>query len=199
MLIKKSQIPILIFSLVYLLIAVIIFLSRRNYEFVTYVGVVVILFIVILLTNEKLNYPNLVLWGMSIWGLLHMLGGGVLLNGRSMRLYELILIPLSSNYPIFRYDQFVHIFGFGVATLMMYVLLRPLLKSTLKKWTSISIIVVMAGFGVGALNEMIEFTVTVLVPETGVGGFINTSLDLVADFIGAILAMIYIRIKKGNI
>ena len=49
------------------------------------------------------------------------------------------------------------------------------------------------------LHEIVEFNVTVFVPETGVGGFINTSLDLVADLIGAILAMIYIRIRKGEI
>jgi len=199
MFIKKSQIPIMIFTLIYLLIAIIVFSSRRNYEFIMYVGVIVLLFVVILFTNKKMNYPNIVLWGMSIWGLLHMLGGGLLLKSGSMRLYELILIPLSNTYPILRYDQFVHLFGFGVATLMIFVLLKPFLKFPIKKWTSISIIVIMAGFGVGALNEMIEFTATVLVPETGVGGFINTSLDLVSDFIGAILAMIYIRIRRGNI
>ena len=81
----------------------------------------------------------------------------------------------------------------------MFVLMKPFLKFPIKKWTSISILVVMAGFGIGALNEMIEFIATVLVPETGVGGFINTSLDLVADFVGAVLAIIYIRIKKGEI
>ncbi len=199
MFLKKSQIPILIINLIYLLFFGILFLSRRNYEFVMYVGVIIFFFIVILATNEKVKYPNIVLWGLSFWGLLHMMGGGLLFKDGSMRLYELILIPLSSNYPIFRYDQFVHIIGFGVATLVMFVLLKPLLKPNLKKWTSISIIVVMAGFGVGALNEMVEFIATVLVPETGVGGFINTSLDLVSDLIGAILAMIYIRIRKGNL
>ncbi len=114
-------------------------------------------------------------------------------------MYGLILVPLSNAYSIFRYDQFVHILGFGIATLLIYVLLKPLLKSNLKSWSALSIVVIMAGFGVGALNEMLEFIVTVFVPETGVGGYINTSLDLVSDLIGAILAMIYIRIKKGNI
>ena len=199
MLIKKSQILILIFVLIYLIGSLFVFVSRENYEFLMYVAVIVFLFFVILLTNKKVNYPNFVLWGLSIWGLLHMLGGGLLLKGGTTRLYELILIPLSNTYPILRYDQFVHLFGFGVATLIMFVLLKPFLKYPIKKYTSISILVIMAGFGVGALNEMIEFTATVLVPNTGVGGFINTSLDLVADFIGAVLAMIYIRIKKGEI
>ena len=197
MLLKKSQIPLLIFTAIYLLIAIIYYLSRKNYEFVMYVGVVVFLFLVILLTNKKMNYPNVVLVGLSIWGAMHMVGG--VLVGNSV-VYAKMLIPLVGEpYNILKYDQFVHLFGFGVATLAMFVLFKPFLKFPIKKWTSISIIVIMAGFGVGALNEMIEFIATVLVPETGVGGFINTSLDLVADFIGAILAMIYIRIKRGNI
>jgi uncharacterized membrane protein YjdF len=199
MFIKKSQIPIFIFNIIYLLVAAIVFLSRKNYEFIMYVGVIIFFLALIVFTNKKVNYPNFVLWGLTLWGFLHMLGGGLLLNNGTMRLYELILIPLSNNYPIFKYDQFVHIVGFGVATLVMYVLLKPLLKTNLKKWTSVSIVVIMAGFGVGALNEMIEFLATVLVPETGVGGYVNTSLDLVADLIGAILAMIYIKIRKGEI
>ena len=195
---KRGQLTILIINALYLLIAGIYFLTRANYEFVMYVGVIIVLFILILATNKKVNYPNYVLWGLTIWGLLHMLGGGILLKNGKV-LYSLILIPISSAYEIFRYDQFVHIVGFGVATLVMWVLLKPLLKPNWKKWTSISIIVIMAGFGVGALNEMIEFIATVIMPQTGVGGFVNTSLDLVSDLIGAIIAMIIIRARNGKL
>ena len=90
----------------------------------------------------------------------------------------------------------MHVVGFGVATLLMYHLLRPLLKKDLCRWTALSIVVVMAGLGVGALNEIIEFLATVLLPETGIGGYVNTSLDLVADFIGAILALLVIRMQN---
>jgi putative membrane protein len=108
-----------------------------------------------------------------------------------------MLLPIVGDpYHIFKYDQFVHIVGFGTATLAMYYLLKPLLREDLKKWTALSIVVVMAGLGVGALNEIVEFAATVLVPETGVGGYINTSLDLVADLIGAIIALFYIRWQK---
>jgi len=199
MLIKKSQIPILIFTLAYLLIFLFLFIGRENYEFIAYVGVIIFFFALILLTNKKMNYPDIVLWGLSIWGLFHMLGGGLLIRGGSMRLYELILIPISETYKIFKYDQFVHIFGFAIATLVMFVLLKPLLGKKIEKWWSVSIIVVMAGLGVGAFNELVEFSVTLFVPETGVGDVLNFSLDLVADFIGAILAMIYIRIRNGEI
>jgi hypothetical protein len=127
-----------------------------------------------------------------------MLGGGLIINGDV--LYAKILIPIiGTPYYIFRYDQFVHIFGFAIATLLMFVLLKPLIKFPIKKWASISILIIMVGLGLGALNEIIEFIVTVLIPETGVGGFINSSLDLVSDLIGAIIAMAYIVFKKGDI
>ncbi len=42
------------------------------------------------------------------------------------------------------------------------------------------------------LNEIIEFITTVIVPESGVGGYENTSLDLVSNLLGAIVAMMYI-------
>jgi hypothetical protein len=197
MLLKRSQIPILIFTLIYLIIFSILFFKRKNYEFIMYVGVILFFFFVILLTNKKINYPNIVLGGLSFWGLLHMSGGGILINGNV--LYKFILIPLSSTYEILKYDQFVHIVGFGIATLVMYVLLEPKIKKPIKKWISISIIVIMAGLGVGAINEIIEFIAVIILPDTNVGGFMNMSLDLVSDLIGACLAMIYIRIKKGKI
>jgi uncharacterized membrane protein YjdF len=87
--------------------------------------------------------------------------------------------------------------GFGVATFVMYLLIKPLLIDNIKGWTALSIVVVMAGLGVGALNEIVEFAATVLVPETGVGGYINTSLDLVADLVGAIGALIFIRVRRS--
>lgn len=198
MLIKKNQLGIFLFTLIYLLIFIFVFLSRKNYEFIMYIGVIVFFFILILFTNKKVNYPNFVLWGLSVWGFLHMCGGGVLING-NMRLYELILISISEEYSIFKYDQLVHIIGFFVATLVIFVLLKPLLKQNWKNWTALSIVVIMAGFGLGALNEVVEFAATVITPETGVGGYVNTSLDLVSNLIGAVLAMIYIRVKKGRI
>ncbi|MBN2197836.1 DUF2238 domain-containing protein [Candidatus Wolfebacteria bacterium] len=195
--IKKNQIWLLAVNAIYLLLATIYYVSRENYEFIMYVGIVILLFFLILATNKRVNYPNIILIGLTMWGAMHMLGGVKI--GDSVIYSKILINFIGEPYNILKYDQFVHLFGFGVATLAMFVLLKPFLEFPIKRWTSISILIIMAGFGVGALNEMIEFTATVLVPETGVGGFINTSLDLVADFIGAIFAMGYIWIKKGKI
>ncbi len=195
MYIKKEQVPILIVNIIALIIFSIIFLSRKNYEFMIYIGVIVFFLLLILHTNKKINYPNGVLWGLTIWSILHMSGGGIFINGK--KLYTIMILPLVGDpYNIFKFDQFVHIVGFGVATLVVYNLLKPLLKKGIKKWVALSIVIVMAGLGVGALNEIVEFIATVLVPETGVGGYENTSLDLISNLIGAICAMTYIYIKE---
>ena len=51
-----------------------------------------------------------VLWGLTIWGLAHMAGGLLEVDGRVW--YRVQLIPV-----LLRYDQAVHAFGFGFATL----------------------------------------------------------------------------------
>ncbi|MEI6222507.1 MAG: hypothetical protein WCP97_07110, partial [bacterium] len=94
----------------------------------------------------------------------------------------------SSDDDIFRYDQFVHIVGFGAATLMMAHLFKPLLKPGAERTISFAILLIMAGLGVGAVNELVEFAVTLVVPNNGVGGYMNTCLDLAADTIGAVVA-----------
>ena len=126
MLIKKDQIPILIVNLCFLSFFTVLFLSRKNYEFLMYIGVIIFFLLVIIATNQKVNYSNPILWGLTLWAFLHMAGGGFYING--IKLYEVILFPISKDYHIFRYDQFVHIIGFGAATLVMYAILKPILS-----------------------------------------------------------------------
>ncbi len=195
---RRNQIPIAVILIIALIFFSFIFFSKRNYEFIGYIVVIVFFAILIALTNKRVNFPNIVLWGLLVWALLHMAGGGLTIAGK--RLYEVILIPIVGDpYFILRYDQFVHAFGFAIATLAMFYLIRPLLAQKIPRWTALSIVVVMAGLGVGALNEIIEFSATVILPSTGVGGYINTSLDLVSDLVGAILAMIYIVWKERKV
>jgi uncharacterized membrane protein YwaF len=193
--IRKGQPLILAFNVAVLSIFSVVFMSRGNYEFLTYVGVTIFFMALIILTNRKVYYPNFMLWILSFWSLAHMCGGGILLDGR--KLYEFILLDVVKEpYPIFRYDQFVHITGFAGATLAMYYLLKPHLKQD-HPWIALSVVVVMAGLGVGALNEIVEFLVSLIIGDTGVGGYINTSLDLVSDLVGAIIAMTAVYVAES--
>ena len=192
--IRRDQIPILLVHAVLLPAFTLLFVARKNYEFLMYIGVIVFFLALIIATNRRVQYPNRILWGLTAWAILHMCGGGVFLGGQ--RLYTIMLVPMSTRYPILRYDQFVHIVGFGVATMLMYHLIIGLLGQPPKRWVSLSIVVVMAGLGVGAVNEIVEFIATVFMPKTGVGGYVNTSLDLVADLVGALAALVWIRLAE---
>lgn len=192
----KKEMWVLITNLLIVSIFSFIYISRKNYEFLIYISVVIAILFLVLTTQKKIKFPSFVLWGLTLWNFFHMAGGSFFFSGK--RLYDIILIELSTTYPIFRYDQFVHIFGFGVSTLAMFYLVKPAFSS-FKRRISISIVVIMAGLGVGALNEIIEFIITVVNPNSGIGGYVNNSLDLVADFIGAIFAwvIIYFRDMKS--
>jgi len=197
MALKNGLLPIILATSISIIFFTFLFLKRKNYEFIIYIAVIIFFAVVIYFAHKKINYPNYVLWWLLIWAIMHMSGGGLYIGGK--KLYELMILKIVGEpYNIFKFDQLVHIIGFFAATLALYYTLKPLLKENLSKWTSLSIILIMAGLGAGALNEIVEFTATVLVPETGVGGYNNTSLDLVSDLIGAVIAMVYIKLKYSK-
>ncbi len=194
---RKGQPLILLFNIAVLTVFTVVFASRANYEFLTYIGVTLFFMTLIILTNRRVYYPDFLLWILSLWSLAHMCGGGLIIGGE--KLYEFMIFDIVGEpYLIFKYDQFVHITGFAGATLAMYYLIKPLLRNP-HRWIALSVVVIMAGLGVGALNEIVEFFVSVLVGETGVGGYVNTSLDLVSDLLGALIAMVLIFIKEKKV
>lgn len=193
--IRRDQLPILVVNLCAIFSFGIYFIRNFNYEFAIYVGVIAFFLAVFIFINDKVYFPNYVLWFLTLWALMHMAGGSVHIKGTV--LYKLILVPLSNTIPIFRYDQLVHIIGFGTATVAMYYLLRPLLRPDINGWWSLSIVVISTGLGVGAFNEIVEFLITVFVQETKVGGYLNTSLDLVSNFVGSIAALLFIRLTAA--
>lgn len=167
------------------------FVGRENYEFLIYVAVIVVLLSIVAITYPSIRYSIATLAGLTIWSGLHLAGGGVpVADGR---LYDTILWPISSQLPIFRYDQMVHIVGFGSCTLLSFDLLKSSLVATPDNRIALGIVVVMSGAGWGALNEILEFLVTLVVPQSGVGGYQNTALDLCSNLVGALLVMPWIQ------
>ncbi|MBI2043904.1 DUF2238 domain-containing protein, partial [Candidatus Pacearchaeota archaeon] len=176
------------------------FFTRANYEFLGYIGVVSIVFVLIASTIRKTNFDYLTLWGLSIWGLLHMTAGSLRV-GDSV-LYAWKIFPLfvgEGGMYILKFDQVVHFYGFGVAALVAYHLLSQNWRYTgSRKLLFTFSVLISAGFG--ALNEIVEFLAAVFLPETGVGDFYNMGLDLIFNTLGAIAAMnfVYFREKKTN-
>ena len=125
-------------------------------------------------------FSDLVLWGLALWGLAHMLGGLIEVNGEALYEIELGAAQL-------RFDKFVHFMGFGFATLASYEVLRATTaRDALPRSAAIAAFFV--GVGLGALNETVEFLITLLPTDSNVGGFSNTGWDLVANTLGAGLA-----------
>jgi len=191
--IDKEQKKVLWAFVISIILFTIIFVLQGNFEFIGYVVVVLLLFWALWSSSKHVFYPNFVLWGLFLWAFLHMLGGVAMSNGKVV--YTKMLIPIiGAPYSVLKYDQVVHALGFFVATLVMYYVLKKYLKEDFG-WVAVGIVVAMAGLGLGALNEIVEFIMTVVLPNTNVGGYENTAIDLISNFVGAVLAVFYLKNK----
>ena len=193
---KPRERIVALFTAAYVVAFTAWFLIRGNYEFVVYVITMLILIALVGRSLRSAEYPSSMLWALSIWGLLHMAGGGVPV-GESV-LYSAQVVPLSppdGEGTFLKYDQFVHAYGFGVTAWVLWHLMRrhyPVLDGT---WT-IYVYPALAAMGLGAVNEIIEFIAVLSVPETNVGGYVNTALDLVFNAAGAVAAMVIVAATR---
>ncbi len=160
------------------------FFAIGNFEFIVYVITMAGLIALVGLNLARAAFPPVMLWALSLWGLLHMAGGGVPV-GDSV-LYSMPLLPVieTERYMILKYDQAVHAYGFGVTAWLLWHLMTRHFPATRGSVTAL-VYPLFGAMGLGALNEMIEFTAVLLVPETNVGGYYNTALDLVFNALGA--------------
>jgi uncharacterized membrane protein YjdF len=194
LLIRRREVPILVVNLAYIVGFGALSVARLNYEFIIYTLVIVVFFVLVLLTQRRVEFSPFVLWGLTAWGVMHMAGGHVPIGAG--RLYDVMLVTLSPRYQVIKYDQAVHLFGFGAATLVCYHLLRRRLGAGASAGAVLLSLVVLMGMGLGALNEVIELLVVLIVPASGVGGYFNTAFDLASNMLGALLAVGWILIQK---
>jgi hypothetical protein len=194
---NATERAVAIFTLAYVLGFTAWFLSIGNFEFVVYIATMVALVALVVLSLRKAEYPGPMLWALSIWGLAHMAGGGVPVAGSV--LYNLHLVPLveTEQYFILKYDQLVHAYGFGVTAWLLHHLLTRHFPETRGTATAY-VYPALGAMGLGALNEMIEFSAVLMVPDTNVGGYYNTALDLCFNAGGAVFAMLIVRVFRRS-
>ncbi len=176
------------FTLAYTIPFTVYFLSQGNGEFIWYIIVVLVLMGLVLGTLPKSQLPRGIVWALSVWALLHLAGGSVRV-GETV-LYGLQLLPIyngGGEMILLKYDQVVHAFGFGLSALAMLHFLRRYESD--KDKIGVYIIAALAGMGLGVLNEIVEFVAVLLFPNNGVGGYVNTSLDLIFNTLGAAVAI----------
>lgn len=190
--------PLAAFTGGYLMTALVSAFVRGNREFVFYIVTMLFLIAVVLLIHRRMPLKLSQLWALSVWGLAHMAGGlwpipsdWAIDDGQPV-LYSLWLIP-----SWLKYDQLIHAYGFGITTWICWHGLRQHLasRSNSPVFPSYGLLTLAAasGMGFGALNEVIEFIAVLTIPNTNVGGYLNTGWDLVFNLLGSLTAATAIR------
>lgn len=193
--------PVALVSIVYTLPAGLVTTRNSNSEFLVYIWVMVVLFGMIGWLHWRVRLTTPTLWCLSLWGALHMAGGLVPvpeawpIAGDIRVLYSWWIVPGR-----IKYDHLVHAYGFGVTTWVCWQGFRAAVRDhfALRPTFGVLVLCIAAGMGFGAMNEVVEFAVTLSVPETNVGGYINTGWDLVSNLSGCIIAAVLIRLGAGK-
>jgi hypothetical protein len=194
--------PVAAFTALYLVAATVGAFALGNREFLFYIAVMVLLLGVVWFVHRSIALTTGTLWALTLWGLLHMAGGLAAvpeswpIDGDIRVLYSLWLIPER-----LKYDQVVHAYGFGVATWVCWQGIRAAIRhrgGDAVPTPGLMVLAATAGMGLGALNEVVEFAATLLVPETNVGGYLNTGWDLVANAIGATAAAVFVWLRGAR-
>ena len=176
------------FTLGYIVLAAPWSLLVVNLEFFIYSIEMVLIFLLAVVLHKRNRLHVISLWCMSLWGILHLAGGLVLVpsawptSGRSHVLYNLWLAP-----GLLKYDQFVHAYGFAVVTWVCWQVLSRLTKPG-EAGLEMFLASVTTSLGVGAFNETVEFVATLALPLNNVGDYANYGWDLVFNAIGSIAA-----------
>lgn len=187
---------VLAFSALYLVLGGLYFLQDLNFEFVIYIVVIVAAFALLFGTLRITKFPTYILWLISIWGLLHILGGSVPTPDGVLFAYKIYpFIDYGGDFYILKYDQVVHGYLYGVMSLVFLHVLTKTLKAVGPAWI-LFLLATMASMGVSAMNEIMEFLIAISLERNGVGGYENAMLDLIFNFSGAILATAIVFILR---
>jgi len=182
---SHPEVPVLLVTAAYLVVALVAAVVTGNIEFVYYVAVVLVLGGAVWLAHRRVRFRPAVLWGLSSWGAAHMAGGLLPLDEVGV-LYNLWLVP-----GWLKYDQLVHAAGFGLTTWLCWEAIRPGLTDARPRLGPL-VLCAAAGCGFGALNEVLEFVAVLSIPDTNVGGYENTAWDLVFNLLGSVVAASWI-------
>jgi uncharacterized membrane protein YjdF len=170
-----------VFTLAYLVVFLVYGLAVGSEVTLPYLVLIGLLVVLVCRLEPRFRLGRGTLWGLSLWGLGHLAGGIIPLDGERT-LYNAVL-----GVDLIRFDRLVHAFGFGFASLACGKVLQRWLPDE-RVTPAAAVVIVLAGLGIGAINEIVEFVATLTLPDTNVGGYVNTGWDLVFDLAGAVVA-----------
>jgi hypothetical protein len=146
----------------------------------------------VVVANHHIGFSRGVLWGFVGWEFVHMAGGLIPLADHH------ILYNAGWGIPLVRWDRLVHAFGFGLATAASWQAIRHILPPGHGVTAGIAFLAALCGVGFGALIEVSEFLMTLVVP-TNVGDYVDTGWDLVFDMVGATVVAAWLARYRGAV
>jgi uncharacterized membrane protein YjdF len=161
---------------------------RADASGVSYAGVMILLFLAVAIADRWVGFSTPVLWCLVAWAALHMAGGLIPVGTHG------VLYNQSLGIPGIRFDRVVHAFGFGTATVACWQALRRY-PAVPEPTAGLVVLAALAGLGLGAINETVEFIFTRISASTAIGGYTNTGFDLISNTIGATVAALWISTR----
>lgn len=152
--------------------------GRSNWP--VYLAVVVVGTAAVVVLHLRYRFTLATRIGLVVFALSHV-AGGMLTVGDGV-LYQWWLLE-----PVVRYDNLQHAWGFGFAGRMVWEILETKLDPRSRTPVVAFWIVALGAGTLGALNEIVEWVLTLTIPGTDVGGYDNTVRDLLADLVGGTL------------
>jgi hypothetical protein len=146
-------------------------------EFFIYGCAIAILICILWIFLRRVEYPAWLLAMVQVGLLGHFAGAFVAVDGG--RLYDTFWLGVG-------YDKYVHVFNALIATCVLIHLFDRLGVNFAFRW----LVVVMVVLGGGAVLEIMEYLVSLIVQNAGVGGYDNNMVDLIANAAGASLGTI---------
>ncbi len=188
---------VMLFTLIYILTFSYYSFLRGNIEFVFYSFLLLLLLNIGIYIHKKVQLPEFIVIGLSLFGLLHILGGNI--DIKEIRLYDMEFF-----YGIIRYDNIIHVIGSSLVVLVLNVIFFFIVEKNQKIILPLYYFALfLMALGTGVLNEIIELMAVVFFnAQNQVGDYFNNAVDLVFDSVGALLAILmidfYRRYKKSK-
>jgi len=174
------------------------YLQALNYEFVAYALSIVVIIGVLFGTLRWTQFSTSILAGITLWGILHMMGGSVMTPDGVLYTYRIFpFFDGGGDFYVLKMDQAIHAFLYGVVGLMFYQAMVKNIGITTHRLLVV-FIAIFAAAGFGIINEIIEFWAAMNIEGNGVGGYENTVLDLIFNLSGAAIAVISYHLWQGR-
>ncbi len=127
-------------------------------------------------------------WALVAAAIINLAGGVLLVGGEPLYVLE-VLGDL-------RFDKPAHLVATGLAALAVFDVLAGRFEPA-TNLTMLRVLAVLVACGLGALVEVVEFAGTLVIENANVGDYGNNMADLVANLVGAVLAVPLMKRQEG--